>query len=97
MKKSKAASFFEREVPEEIQKKVEKEMEKIDYQQQLVEKLEEGELEYSDASIYTVLLSLVSGSDIGEVFMLLHNVSSDLGQREKLEGMFDRALEWDWN
>lgn len=51
---------------------------------------------YEEASIYTVLLDLVKGNGIDEVFMMLHNVASDLEQRKQLEDKFDEAKKWEW-
>lgn len=53
--------------------------------------------DYKNASIYTVLLDLVEGSDIEEVFMVLHNVASDLDQRELLESQFEKSKLWKWS
>ena len=36
-------------------------------------------------------------SDIEEVFMVLHNVASDLDQRELLESQFEKSKLWKWS
>lgn len=70
----------------------------MDFQQKLVKKLHAVENSaYEDAAIYTVLLDLVQESDIEEVFMLLHSVASDLGKREEIESLFDKAKNWKWS
>ena len=61
-----------------------------EYQKGLVEKLKSGELCYTDASIYTVLLSLVKDSSVEEVFMMLHNITFDLDEREEFEEKFEQ-------
>ena len=67
-----------------------------EYQIELAEKLRSGELTYTDASIYTVLLSLVRDSSVGDVFTMLHNLASDLDEREEFEAMFEDAKLWQW-
>jgi hypothetical protein len=52
---------------------------------------------YADASIYTILLDLVEGNGFDNVFQVLHQLSSDLGEREELEKMFDVAKKWTWS
>ena len=64
--------------------------------QELQLKKLEGSQEFTDASIYTVLLSLCKSSDPSEVFMILHNVSTNLGKREEIESLFEEAKNWDW-
>ena len=54
------------------------------------------EFSYQDASIYTVLLDLVQGSGIDEVFIMLHNVAFDLDKREEFESLFDNAKNYKW-
>jgi hypothetical protein len=68
-----------------------------EYQIGLVEKLRSGELSYIDASIYTVLLSLVRDSNVEEVFMILHNITFDLDEREEFEESFEDAKLWKWS
>ena len=67
-----------------------------EFQKGLTEKLESGELPYAEASIYTVLLSLVQSSSLEEVFVMLHNVACDLDKREALEEMFEDAKLYNW-
>lgn len=55
------------------------------------------EFVYEDESIYSILLDLVEGNGINEVFITLHNVASELGQRKELEGKFDDAKKWVWS
>lgn len=67
-------------------------------QREQVKKLRSNvEFAYQDASIYTVLLDLVEGNGIDEVFMMLHNVASDLGKREDLEKKFNESKAWEWD
>lgn len=68
-----------------------------EYQKGLVEELRSGELCYTDASIYTVLLSLVKDSSVEEVFMMLHNITFDLDEREEFEEKFEDAKLWQWS
>jgi hypothetical protein len=68
-----------------------------EYQKGLAEKLRSGELSYTDASIYTVLLSLVKDSSVEEVFMILHNITFDLDEREEFEESFEDAKLWKWS
>lgn len=72
---------------------------KIDshYQMELVEKLRAGVISYEDATIYTILLDMVSTNGIEEVFSTLHSLSSDLNQREKLESISAKSLSWQWS
>lgn len=65
------------------------------FQQKLVDELNKNE-EYKKAPIYTVLMSLVQGSDISEIFMILHNVASDLDKREDLECLYVDSKNWKW-
>ena len=56
------------------------------FQKKLVKELNSNkELAYQDTSIYTVLLDLVQGNSIEEVFMMLHNVATDLKKRKNLK------------
>src|SRR5699024_1108280 len=49
------------------------------FQMKLVEDLRKGErLNYKDASIYTILLDLVDGSSIEEIFSILSLIKDDL-------------------
>ena len=65
-----------------------------EYQKGLVKELRSGELTYVDASIYTVLLSLVKDSSLEEVFTILHNIASDLDERKEFEARFENAKLW---
>ena len=48
------------------------------FQREQVKKLRSQEkISYEEASIYTVLLDLVEGNGLVEVFMMLHNVATD--------------------
>jgi len=51
---------------------------------------------YEDASIYTVLLDLCEGNGIDNVFQVLHMLSQDLDERDKLEALFEEAKNWTW-
>lgn len=42
-------------------------------------------------SIYATLAALVEQSDIKEVFMMLHNVACDMGERKKFENQYDKS------
>lgn len=67
------------------------------FQRKLVEELKSNrEFAYQDASIYTVLLDLVEENGIEEVFMMLHNVATDLKNRKELESQFEKAKSWMW-
>jgi hypothetical protein len=58
----------------------------LKFQREQVKKLRSQEkFAYEEASIYTVLLDLVDGNGLDEVFMMLHNVATDLKQREDLQ------------
>lgn len=64
----------------------------LEYQRGLVEMLRSGEKNaYEDAAIYTILLDLVDENGVDEVFKILHNVATDLGELEELESRFDDA------
>jgi len=68
------------------------------FQRKLVKELKSNkEFAYQDASIYTVLLDLVEGNGVDEVFMILHNVATDLKKRKKLESQFEKAKSWKWS
>lgn len=68
------------------------------FQRKLVEELKSNrEFAYQDASIYTVLLDLVEDNGIEEVFMMLHNVATDLKKRKELESQFEKAKSWKWS
>lgn len=71
-------------------------MSNMPHQYEQLEKLRSGELKQGDASIYTILLDLVDDADIIEVFSILHNVATDLKQREILECEFEKSKEWQW-
>lgn len=69
----------------------------LNFQRELVKKLKSGEKNsYEDASIYTILFDLLEGNGLDEVFMMLHNVATDLEQRKALEDKFDEAKKWQW-
>lgn len=69
-----------------------------EFEKEQLRQLREGkELTYNDASIYTVLLGLVEDSSIEEVFMMIHNVASDLDKRKELESLFKKAKSWKWD
>lgn len=68
------------------------------FQRKLVEELKSNkEFAYHNASIYTILLELVEGNGINEVFKVLHNVASDLKKRKKLESQFEKSKSWVWD
>ena len=70
----------------------------LKFQREQVKKLRSQEkFAYEEASIYTVLFDLIEGNGIDEVFMMLHNVATDLGQREELENKFEDAKKWEWS
>lgn len=46
--------------------------------------------------VYLILVNLIQKNSLDSVFTMLHNVATDLGHREKLESMFERAEKWDW-
>ena len=55
----------------------------LKFQRKQVRKLRSQEkFAYEEASIYTVLFDLVEGNGLDEVFMMLHNVATDLEQRK---------------
>jgi len=68
----------------------------LKYQKKLAKQLHNNELPYDEASIYTILLDLVEGNGVTDIFMLLHNVATDLKKRKKLEGCFEDAKTWKW-
>lgn len=69
----------------------------LKFQRKLVEQLHsKEEFAYQDAAIYTILLDLVEGNGVEEVFMMLHNVATDLGKREEFEKQFEKAKDWEW-
>lgn len=66
-------------------------------QRKLVKELKSNkEFAYHDASIYTVLLDLVDQNGIEEVFLMLHNVATDLKKRKDLQSMYDESKYWEW-
>lgn len=68
------------------------------FQRKLVKDLKSNkEFAYQDASIYTVLLDLVEGNGVDEVFMILHNVATDLKKRKELESKFEKAKSLEWS
>lgn len=69
----------------------------LQYQKRLVERLRDECPAYKSATGYTILLELVSGMGVKDVFMLLHNVATDLDKREDLESEFDKAKDWKWS
>jgi len=52
---------------------------------------------YEEASIYTILLDLVDGNGIEEVFSVLHNLASDLGILDTLKSEMEKSKKWKWN
>ena len=70
----------------------------LKFQREQVKKLRSQEkFAYEEASIYTVLFDLVEGNGLDEVFMMLHNVATDLEQRKELEHKFEEAKKWEWS
>jgi len=70
----------------------------LKFQREQIKKLcSQEKFAYEEASIYTVLFDLVEGNGLDEVFMMLHNVATDLEQREELEDKFDEAKKWKWS
>lgn len=68
------------------------------FQREQVAKLRNQEkFAYEEASIYAVLLDLIEGNGLDEVFITLHNVATDLKQRKELEDKFDEAKTWEWS
>ena len=65
-------------------------------QKQLKELRSNKENAYVEASIYTILLDLCEGNGVDDVFMMLHNVATDLYQRELLESKYQDSLTWKW-
>lgn len=65
------------------------------FQQQLVDKLKQSE-EYEEASIYTIMLDLVSNNGVQETFLMLHNVCTDLDKREDLESQYEKSKNFEW-
>jgi hypothetical protein len=65
--------------------------------EQLKELRSQKKFAYEEASIYTVLLDLVEGNGLDTVFMTLHNLATDIDQREELEAKFERSKKWQWN
>lgn len=51
---------------------------------------------YAEASIYTILLDLCEGNKVEDIFMMLHNVATDIGERKTLERLFREAKKWNW-
>jgi hypothetical protein len=69
----------------------------LKFQREQVKKLRSlDKFAYEEASIYTILFDLLEGNGLDEVFMMLHNVATDLEQRKELEGKFDDAKNWEW-
>lgn len=70
----------------------------MNFENKLVEELKSNkEFAYHNASIYTILLDLVQGNGAEHVLMMLHNVATDLGEREKLESEFEKTKNWNWS
>lgn len=70
----------------------------LNFQREQVNKLRSQEkIAHEEASIYTVLLDLIEGNGLDEVFIMLHNVATDLEQRKELEDKFDKAKNWVWS
>lgn len=62
------------------------------FQQKLVEKLNSEEpTAYKDSAIYTVLLDLVQNNNVEDIFIVLHDVATDLGKRKELEQLFEEV------
>ena len=67
------------------------------FQRKLVKELKSNkEFAYQDASIYTILLDLIEGNGVEEVFVILHNVATDLKKRKELESQFEKVKGWEW-
>lgn len=72
-------------------------MKDLEFQREQVKKLRSQEkFAYEEASIYTVLFDLVEGNGLDEVFITLHNVAADLGERKQLEDKLEEAKTWMW-
>lgn len=57
-----------------------------DYQEELLQKLRtESGPAYTSADLYTILLDLVDGDGVEEVFRMLCEVAEDIGQKDVLE------------
>lgn len=68
-----------------------------DFQKELLKKLRtDSGKGYYEASVYTVLLDLVEGNDLETVFSMLHNVATDKGAREELEGLYEASKKYEW-
>lgn len=63
---------------------IEEQDEPLTYQEQLVQDLRDGKLNYKDAAIYTVLFDFVNSNGVTEVVQLLHKVA------------YDNALMYEW-
>jgi hypothetical protein len=59
------------------------------FQQKLVDKLNNGELSYQNAPIYTILLDLVQGNSVDEVYRVFCEVIKE--QNKKL---YSEVFEW---
>jgi hypothetical protein len=71
--------------------------ENMKFQKKQLKKLREYKAEsYAEAAIYTVLLDLIEGNSLTDVFLAFHNVANDLGKREELEVEFDKAKLLNW-
>lgn len=71
-------------------------MAKIDkFQKKLVKKLRTSEV-YMDADVYTILLDLSIDQGVDDVFMMLHNVATEMGKRKLLESLYKKSETWKW-
>jgi len=66
------------------------------FQQKLVNDLNNGITKYQDATIYTILLELCQNNDASEVFRMLHNAASDLGKVDEIENLYEQSKKWKW-
>lgn len=68
------------------------------FQQKLVDKLNNGELSYQNAPIYTILLDLVQGNSVDEVYRVFCEVIKEQNNNkyseEDLRNAFDSAREF---
>lgn len=65
------------------------------FDQKQLEALRGGE--YENASLHIILLDLCLDVGVDGVFMMLHNVASDMRKRKNLEDMFKGARKWKWD
>lgn len=50
-----------------------------------------------EESIYAHVAALVEDSDVEEVFMMLHNVATDMNKRTVLESQYGKSRKWKWS